>query len=74
MYGFVAGVIGAAYGGLYQSRSANFNYRESNEATLYFSNKVAARKLLDATTIGFSKGVVRWGLRYAIFSTTFMLV
>lgn len=70
IFGFTGGLVGALYGGLVQSKYAIMNFRESNEAVLYYSNKAASRELLDATTIGFGKGVAKWGVRYAIFCTS----
>lgn len=57
----IFGFTGALHGGLVQSRVANFNFRESNEAVLFYSNKAASRELLYATTIGFAKGVAPLG-------------
>ncbi|XP_055303827.1 RPII140-upstream gene protein-like isoform X1 [Sitodiplosis mosellana] len=69
---FTGGFIGAIYGGLLTSRIANLSFRESNEATVYYSQKAAARELLDKTTIGFAKGVVTWGARYSFFCFSFV--
>lgn len=67
MFTFTGGFIGALYGGLLNSRMVNFSFRESNEATLYYSQKAAHRALMDKTAIGFAQGVAKWGTRYAIF-------
>lgn len=69
--GFAGMIIGAIYGGLAQSRISHFNYRESNEATLYYSNMAAHRSLHDEMTIGFGKGAFRWGRRIGIFCLSF---
>lgn len=74
MFTFTGGFIGGIYGGLLNSRIANFNFRESNEATLYYSQKAAKRELLDKTTIGFAQGFLKWGVRYAIFCFSFVYV
>lgn len=74
MFTFTGGFIGALYGGLLNSRIVNLNFRESNEATLYYSQKAAKRELLDKTTIGFAQGVLKWGVRYAIFCFSFVYV
>lgn len=71
IFGFTGGMVGALYGGLVQSKYANMSFRESNQAVAFYSNKAASRDLLDATTIGFGKGAVKWGVRYAIFCTSF---
>lgn len=74
MFTFTGAFIGACYGGLFQSRLANLNFRESNEATLYYSQRAAQRDLLDRTTIGFAQGAVKWGTRYAVFCFSFVYV
>lgn len=74
MFTFTGGFIGGLYGGLLNSRIVNLRFRESNEATLYYSQKAAQRELLDKTTIGFAQGVVKWGIRYAIFCFSFVYV
>lgn len=74
MFSFAGGFIGALYGGLLESRIANLNYRESNEAVVYYSQKAAQRDLLDKTTIGFGKGVARWGSRYFVFCFSLLYV
>lgn len=74
MFGLCGGVIGAIYGGLLHSRLQNVRFRESNEATLYYSKKAAHRELVDAMTISFGKGAARFGIKYAIFFTSFAYV
>lgn len=72
MFGFCGMFIGAIYGGVLQSQLTNINYRESNEATLYTSNLDAKRKLQNETTVGFSKGALRWGWRTGLFCYSFV--
>lgn len=74
LFAFSGAFTGAFYGGLLKSRMENMNFRESNEATLYDSQKAAHRALLDKTTLGFAKGAVRYGIRYAIFCFSFAYV
>lgn len=71
IFGFTGGFIGAMYGGLMQSRFAELRFRESNEATVFDSKVAAQRKLLDSMTLSFGKGAVRYGIRYALFFSSF---
>lgn len=74
VFTFTGAFTGAFYGGLLHSRIENMNFRESNEATLYYSQKTAQSALMDRTTIGFGKGALRFGIRYAIFFFSFSYV
>lgn len=74
MFGFTGGFLGALYGGLLHSRLMNLRFRESNEATVFYSQFAAERKLLDSMTLSFGKGAARFGLRYAIFCFSFSYV
>ncbi|XP_031629623.1 RPII140-upstream gene protein [Contarinia nasturtii] len=71
MVGFTGAYIGAIYGGILESKRANMNFRETTEAVLYQSRREAQRELQNSTTVGFGKGVFRWGIRYGIFCTSF---
>lgn len=74
MFAFSGAFVGAIYGGLLRSRMENMTFRESNEATLYYSQKAAQRMLMDKTTLGFGRGALRYGVRYAIFCFSFAYV
>lgn len=71
LFGFTGGMMGALYGGLLNARITNIRFRESNEATVFDSQRVAHRKLLDSTALGFGKGAARFGIRYGIFCFSF---
>lgn len=72
MAGFAGMMIGGVIGGIFYSRVANINFRESNEATLFVTDLVAKRKLQDESTVGFGKGFFRLGWRVGIFCWSFV--
>lgn len=69
--GFGGMFVGGIYGGILQAKIANWNFRETNEATLYDSSLAAKRMLQNETTVGFAKGAFRWGWRCGVFCLAF---
>lgn len=74
MFGFLGAMIGGINGGLLYSRMTNLTFRECNDATVFESHGVAQRKMLDTMTLSFSRGAVRFGIRYGIFCFAFSYV
>lgn len=71
VFTFSGAYLGSMYGGIVQSKLAHVAHRESSEAVLYESKRLAHRELVDKTTLGFARGAVKWGVRFAIFSGSF---
>lgn len=67
MFTFTGAFLGALHGGIYYARLTEVRYRESNEATVYETQRLAYRSMGDTMTLSFGRGVVRYGIRYAIF-------
>lgn len=69
---FCGGLVGAIHNGLRNSHFANISFRESNEITLFQSQREAGRKMLDTMTLSFGRGAARGGIRYGLFCFSFV--
>lgn len=67
-------VVGAISGGLRYSHIANMNFKETNEVTLFYSQREASSKMLDKMTLSFGRGAAIGGARYFIFCFSFVYV
>lgn len=72
MAGFAGMIMGGLLGGIFQSKVANINFRDSNEATVFETQLDAKRKLQNESTVGFGKGFFRLGWRVGVFCWSFV--
>lgn len=69
-----AGLIGGLFGGCMTATDAYHRFIRTNQATTYDNIHLARRLMYDRVTLGFGRGMVKFGWRFTAFSGTFLFL